>query len=68
MISKQMVIEKPARSKKVEVWGLAAGHGSTSGAARGAFTHHTYISIQAAKDAVIKGKDWLQILSITEDK
>lgn len=36
----------------IALWGIAAGRGSTEGAARGAFTVREYPTVKAAKDAV----------------
>jgi hypothetical protein len=44
---------------KVTVWGLAAGRGTTSEAARGAFTWREY-----ASEADIPKRDWLEIVTI----
>jgi len=41
------------------VWGLAAGRGTTSDAARGAFTCREYPS-----EADIPKRDWLEIIKI----
>lgn len=43
----------------VRVWGLAAGRGTTSDAARGAFTWREY-----ASEKEIPRTDWQQIISI----
>ncbi len=50
---------------KIRVWGLAAGHGTTAEAARGAFTWKEYADMQTAKAAVSVG-DWLHILWFEE--
>jgi hypothetical protein len=47
-----------------EIWGLAAGHGSTKEAARGAFTQRHYPSREAYEKAHLA--DWLSIVSVTE--
>ena len=47
--------------KKIRVWGLAAGRGTTAEAARGAFCCREYNSIQDIPNA-----DWLDILRIEE--
>lgn len=44
---------------QVRVWGLAAGRGSTSAAARGAFTWREY-----ASETDIPRQDWLDIIKI----
>lgn len=46
------------------VWGIAAGHGSTKEAARGAFTQRDYPSREAYEKARLS--DWLSILSVTK--
>jgi hypothetical protein len=46
---------------RVIVWGLAAGRGTTKGAARGAFTWREYASREAIPRA-----DWLEIIVIEE--
>lgn len=46
----------------IEIWGTANGHGSTSGAARGALCSRTYETIQDAQ-AAIKNRDWLEVLT-----
>lgn len=44
---------------RIEVWGLAAGRGSTQGAARGAFTVRDYPNREAAQAAT---GDWTTVL------
>jgi hypothetical protein len=44
---------------QIRVWGLAAGRGSTSAAAPGAFTWREY-----AGDTDIPRQDWLHIIKI----
>lgn len=55
------------KQKHVEVWGLAAGRGSTEGAARGAFAVENY-----PDEASIPREDWQRILYVvpreTEEK
>jgi hypothetical protein len=45
-------------STAVTVWGVAAAHGSTRDAARGAFTWREY------PDGRIPQEDWLQIITV----
>lgn len=49
----------------VEVWGIAAGWGSTESAAPGAFTVRTYASTEDAEDAL---RDWRQVLIRKEER
>ena len=51
--------KEDAMTGRIEVWGLAAGRGSTQGAARGAFTVCDYPNREAAKAA--EG-DWITVL------
>jgi hypothetical protein len=48
----------------VRVWGLAAGRGSTSEAARGAFTCREYTTQTVAYEIEIPRQDWLKITFI----
>lgn len=48
------------KEKVVHVWGIAAGTGSTKGAARGAFTWRDYPTLAEFREA--ENKDWLRIL------
>lgn len=48
----------------VTVWGLAAGHGTTKAAARGAFTFRDYPSRAEATRAWVDG-DWLEVMEIS---
>ncbi len=47
---------------QVEIWGLAAGHGSTQDAARGAMTVRIYANHKQAMLAQ-NNHDWIQIIS-----
>jgi len=49
----------------ITIWGLAAGRGTTSEAAYGAFTWRDYPSAASAKAAA---SDWKVILKTQDDK
>jgi hypothetical protein len=56
-------MRKPIKPAAVEVWGIAAGRGTTKEAARGAFTFREYKDIEECEK--VKG-DWLEIVCIRE--
>ena len=47
------------QDQRCEVWGLAAGRGSTTEAARGAFTVRTY-------RGPIPRRDWIRVLRVIQ--